>query len=144
MYRVADIMTRKLISLKLSDDLALADSILALGHFRHLPVVDGERLAGLITHRDLLRIWAERDRMDARLVPAGEVMRRDPATATPDMPVFEAARLMNENKFGCLPVVEKGRLVGIVTELDFLQLAAQLAENARGPFREARSNRARR
>lgn len=125
MYRVADLMTRTLVTLRESDDLTLADDILALGRFRHLPVV-GERgqLVGLITHRDLLRLFAERVGRDRSTILAREVMQQHPVTAEPDMPAFEAARWMYENKYGCLPVVDKGRLVGIVTEADFLQLAA--------------------
>ncbi len=142
MYRVADIMSRNLVTLNEDQDLGLAEAILSLGRFRHLPVVDAEgHLAGLITHRDLLRIWADQGRAAAKTVPAHEVMNEHPVTAKPDMPVFEAAKWMFENKFGCLPVVEKGRLVGIVTEADFLQLAAQLAETAPGPFKESRNER---
>lgn len=139
MYRVADIMTRQLVTLKPTDDLALAESILALGRFRHLPVVEDGRLLGLITHRDLLSVWAKATALGQRLVPAREVMQTNLATATPDTPVFEVAHLMHENKFGCMPVVERGRLVGIVTEADFLLLAAKLAKDATGPSKPLNS-----
>ncbi len=138
MYRVREIMTRELVTLNEAEDLGLAESILALGRFRHLPVVGEEgRLVGLISHRDLLRVWADRGWAARAGTRAKEVMTRNPVTVTPDTPVFEAGRMLYANKFGCLPVVEKDRLVGIVTEADFLQLAVQLAETAPDPFREA-------
>jgi CBS domain-containing membrane protein len=140
MYRVADIMTRKIMTLKADDDLALADSILALGRYRHLPVEENGRLLGLITHRDLLRIWADRGAIDGRTVSAGEIMTRDVTTVTPETPVAEAAQLICENKFGCLPVVEKGRLVGIVTEADFVELAAELSVSAEPAQRATMKN----
>jgi CBS domain-containing membrane protein len=127
MYRVADVMTKRVTTLKETDDLALADAIFALGNIRHLPVVNKGRLVGLITQRDLLRTLAERGDVDARQTLAGEVMRTELSTVTGDMPVTEAAELMADQKYGCLPVVEHGVLVGIVTEVDLLHLAAKLA-----------------
>ena len=93
-----------------------------------MPVVDGEKLVGLITHRDVLRlVSAELDSVASARARAAEdtfvssVMTRNPQTCAPDTPIAEAARQMYENKFGCLPVVdEEGNLVGIVTENDML------------------------
>jgi CBS-domain-containing membrane protein len=64
-----------------------------------------------------------------REVPVQEIMSRDVQTAEPDLDAAEAARLLLENKFGCLPVVADGdRLVGIVTEADFVELAVHYLE----------------
>jgi CBS domain-containing membrane protein len=54
-----------------------------------------------------------------------EVMSTDVLTTTPDTPLVEAARVLMERKIGCLPVVEDGHLVGIVTEADFVAIVAR-------------------
>ncbi len=117
-------MTRDLVTVTETDDLALAESILRLGGIRHLPVVHGRRLAGLITHGDLLRAAVP---ATARGVLARDVMTRGPTTVGPDGSLAEAARLMLRHRFGCLPVCERdGTLVGIVTESDFVRFAAEV------------------
>jgi CBS domain-containing protein len=60
-----------------------------------------------------------------RQVPVKEAMSAEIQTTAPDTPVADAARLMIERKIGCLPVIENGRLVGIVTETDFVRLIAE-------------------
>ncbi len=127
-HRVADIMTTPVITLDEEDNLKSIREGMDRFHLRHLPVVDGEKLVGLVTHRDILRLAsAELDPAAKLRAPAIEdtfvssVMTRDPQTCSPDTPVADAARLMYENKFGCLPVVDDdGNLVGIVTENDML------------------------
>lgn len=133
---VGDIMTRPVITLAEDDTLADARSSMKRGHVRHLPVVRGERLVGLVTQRDLLQasfsLFAEGDVQQERslfaTVPVRELMHEAvtvPATA----PAREAAALMLERKFGCLPVVdEECRLLGIITEADFLHLAVRMLE----------------
>lgn len=135
MYRVQDVMTHHLVTVKPTDELALADSILSLEHFRHLPVVsDDGGLVGLVTHAEVWRALA-RLGGSARTLPVSEVMVRSPLTASTDMPASEAATVMLENKLGCLPVVRRGTLVGVVTEADFLRLAADLCDHAAPPKR---------
>jgi CBS domain-containing membrane protein len=99
---------------------------------RHVPVInhDGE-LDGLISHRDLVRsvLYAFDDLPFSEQtnalenISAGEIMTTDPEVVTPDQPSDDAARLLLDNKFGCLPVVVGNRLVGIVTEADFVALS---------------------
>lgn len=137
-YRLtlADIMTREVVTLSEDDSLEDARSCMERGRIRHLPVVRGDKLVGLVTHRDLLAasfsLFAEVSRQEEhRLfsqIPVTELMH-DAVTAPPTMPVREAAKLLLENKFGCLPVVDdEGRLLGIVTEADFLKLAVKMLE----------------
>lgn|SRR5512145_2720468 len=129
MISVADFMTKDLVTVRESDDLALAESLLRLGGIRHLPVVKGGRLVGLLTHRDVLRS-GQFGRPAARTLPVSEIMTRELTTVRPAMPLSQAARLMLERKFGCLPVCdEEGRLVGIVTEADFVRLAADMVRD---------------
>jgi CBS domain-containing membrane protein len=133
--KVRDLMTADPTTLKRNDKLTLADDIMRLGRVRHLPVVDddGEALAGIVTQRDLFRDalaqalgygkHAQRKILDTLAVK--DVMNTDVITTTPDTSLVEAARLLTQRKIGCLPVVENGRLVGILTEGDFVALVAR-------------------
>jgi CBS domain-containing protein len=121
MISVSDFMTKDLVTLRESDDLALAESLLKLGGIRHLPVVRERKLVGILTHRDVLRSgqWGK---PAARALPVAEVMTRTG--------LAQAARLMLERKYGCLPVCEDdGTLVGIVTEADFVRFAADVVRD---------------
>jgi CBS domain-containing membrane protein len=134
---VSDIMTAKVITLFEEDNLVGVEKGMTHFKFRHLPVVDGEKLVGLVTHRDLLRTAASSLELGsaqktARLnetVFVRDVMQRNVKTARPGTPLAEAGKLMWDQKIGCLPVVDdSGKLVGIVTEADFLKLALSLLE----------------
>lgn len=136
--KVRDLMTADPTTLKRNDKLTLADDIMRLGRVRHLPVVEdeGDALVGIVTQRDLFRDalaqalgygrHAQRKILDTLSVK--DVMNTDVVTTTPDTPLVEAARLLTQRKIGCLPVLENGRLVGIVTEGDFVALAARDTE----------------
>jgi CBS domain-containing membrane protein len=132
---VADLMTTDVVTLTEDETLAHAQRCMARGRIRHLPVVREERLVGLITHRDLLAasfsIFAEVDTSEQRrvfdTVRVVEAMHRDVVTVSPGLAVSKAARILLENKYGCLPVVDdEQRLQGIVTEADFLRLTVKL------------------
>jgi acetoin utilization protein AcuB len=88
---------------------------------RHLPVLDGGHLVGIVTDRDLR--LATSALSASPFAPGGKVgaiMCREPLTADPRDPVEDAARTMRGKKIGCLPIVEDGRLVGIITGIDLL------------------------
>jgi len=124
---VGDFMTRDLVTVKESDDLALADSMLKLGGIRHLPVVRDGKLVGLVTQRDLLRAAATPSHETAL---ASEIMVREVTSVRPETSLVQAARTMLAKKYGCLPVVEEdGRLVGIITESDFVRFAADVVQD---------------
>jgi len=134
MIQVADFMTRELVTVKETDDLALAESILRLGGIRHLPVVREGKLVGLVTQRDLLRSGASGSGASggpkARAVHARDIMSRTPTTVGPDSSLAHAARVMLKHKYGCLPVCEEdGTLVGIITESDFVRFAADVVQD---------------
>lgn len=137
MLRVCDLMVEKVHTAQPQDDLGVVRDRMVEYQVRHVPVVDEDGdLVGLVSHRDLLR----RSLVEQADVPAfleetllartlvRDVMVRDVETVTPDADLGEAARLMLENKYGCLPVVEGQRLVGILTEADFVR---RLAEEGR-------------
>ena len=133
--KVRDVMTSDPTTLKRNDKLTLADDIMRLGRVRHLPVLDddGQTLVGIVTQRDLFRDalaqalgygrHAQRRILDTLSVK--DVMATEVITVTPDSSLVEAARLLTARKIGCLPVVESGRLIGILTEGDFVSLIAR-------------------
>jgi CBS domain-containing membrane protein len=132
---VRDLMTTDVVTLTEDETLAHAQRCMARGRIRHLPVVRDGTLVGLVTHRDLLAasfsIFAEVEASEQRrvftTVRVVEAMHRDVVTVSPGLAVSKAARILLENKYGCLPVVgEQNDLLGIVTEADFLRLTVSL------------------
>jgi CBS domain-containing protein len=131
---VKQIMTKAPVTLTSDDILDLADDVMNLGRIRHMPVVDGGKLVGILSQRDLLRsalmaiIGFEPGQQKSimRAIRVGEVMHSPVTTIEPKATVKEAARLMAEKKIGCLPVLEGDNLVGLVTETDILRHVAQL------------------
>jgi CBS domain-containing membrane protein len=133
--KVRDVMTAEVTTLKRNDKLTLANDVMQLGRIRHLPVIDddGERLAGIVSQRDLFRgalaqalgygQHASRKLLDTFAVK--DIMATDVVTTSPDTPLVDAARVLMERKIGCLPVVDNGRLVGIITEGGFVALVAR-------------------
>lgn len=128
---VGEIMTRKLVTMKPEDDLAKLHDRMTECHIRHVPVVDDHgTLVGLVSHRDLLRsTLVERPGVSSYVedsllqgMKVGEVMTTELEVATPETDLREAARIMLREKYGCLPVVDGNRLVGILTEADFLRV----------------------
>ena len=125
MLQVQDLMTHHVLTLRPLDNLRHADALLRRGSVRHLPVVEGTRLVGLVTHRDLLAA-AARGR-EAPALWALDAMTRRLTTVRPETPLSEALQLMLRNKFGCLPVVnEAGALVGILTDSDLVRFCGEL------------------
>ncbi|HEY4563864.1 MAG TPA: CBS domain-containing protein [Thermoanaerobaculia bacterium] len=136
--RVRDLMSDHVISVHPGDSVDKVYDAMTERGIRHIAVIDGEGdLVGLISHRDLLRhALIERSdlpffiqRAVLRRTLTEEVMTSEVETAEPDLPLQEAARIMLENKFGCLPVVEGWRLVGILTESDFVKHFTRLAND---------------
>lgn len=127
-YLVRNFMTSPAKSI--ARDARLLDAALALRStgFRHLPIVEGDRLVGIITDRDINRftpsmlsnITPEEYNAIFENTPLERVMTRNPLSVAPDTPLREAAAILYEKKLGCLPVVENERLVGIVTVTDML------------------------
>lgn len=137
MLYVSDLMTRETFTLRESDSLKTARSMMSLARIRHIPIVNEKlEFIGLITHRDVLSAtiskFAEvdkktRDEIDEG-IPVSEIMRTDVTKIPPDTKLRDAAEILLNHKYGCLPVVEEGVLVGILTEADFLKLTIRLME----------------
>ena len=125
MLQVQDLMTHHVVTLRPLDDLRQVEALLRRGSVRHLPVVDGARLVGLVTHRDLLSAAAQG--RGAPAVLALEAMTRDVATVRPEALLSEALQRMLRSGFGCLPVVDaQGALVGILTDSDLVRFCGEL------------------
>lgn len=127
--RVKDIMTTDLFVLTPDHNLKDLDAIMNWKSIRHIPIVENDKMVGLITHRDLLKVLVEMysslstntDLRESILV--GEVMNKEIFVVYPDTTLREAAQIIREKKLGCLPVVnqETNALIGIVTEADFVK-----------------------
>ena len=128
--RVRDLMTREVVAAHPDDSLATLHGMMFERDVRHMPVVEDRELVGLVSQRDLLRhaLIEQPDVpdfiQDALLerLRVRELMTTGVVSIDPDADIREAAQIMFENKFGCLPVVEGSRLVGILTESDFVRL----------------------
>ncbi|MGH0031060.1 MAG: CBS domain-containing protein [Myxococcota bacterium] len=125
-------MHRDVVTLRQDESLDLADDIMRLGRIRHLPVVQGEQLVGILSSHDLLaaslsralEFEPEQRRAFLRSVEVKEVMSLDVDTASPDDSGVDAGRRMLRRKIGCLPVVdERGVFLGLLTETDLLRAA---------------------
>lgn len=129
---VREIMTTNPYTLEANDVLDLADDLMSMSRIRHIPILDGTELVGVVSQRDLFYSALvkelgvkQREQKDLmKTIRAREVMSQPVITISKGTSVKEAARLMAENKIGCLPVVEGTRLVGLVTETDILRYMA--------------------
>ncbi len=126
-------MRREFVSVKPDDQLDLVDDIMNLGRVRHMPVLEGDRLVGIVSQRDLLSASLSRlldfdpaeRRTFLRSIRVDEVMTREVITVSPETRIGEAARIMLRHRIGCLPVVDpgSGAAVGLVTETDLIRAA---------------------
>jgi CBS domain-containing protein len=133
---VRDLMQPDVATLNATDTLGLADDIMQLGRIRHLPVVSGDRVVGIVSQRDLLRAAVssvlrlrkafEREWLAG--IPVREVMTHPVITVEPRASIRSAVRLMLDERVGCLPVLEDGKLVGLLSETDCLRYLTHVLE----------------
>ncbi len=129
MLLVKDSMTREVVVLSPETTAGEALALCRERRIRHLPVLEAERLVGIVSDRDLRSAapgLGDPDRASAlEKIRVSEVMTRDVVTTRPDDPIEEAANRMREKRIGCLPV-EDERLVGILTSSDVMEALVQL------------------
>ncbi|HSR70558.1 MAG TPA: glutamate-cysteine ligase family protein [Acidobacteriota bacterium] len=127
--RVEQFMTTDLFTVTEEDTLDLVIQLMNWQRIRHIPVEDHQHnLVGLISYRSLLKYFGEHvtaDRND-KAVSVTRIMKTEPLAVPPETSTVEAMRIMHENGIGCLPVVKNERLVGVVTERDFMNIARDL------------------
>jgi CBS domain-containing protein len=131
--KVRDVMTVDVQTVDRNDELRLAEDVMTMKRIRHLPVLDNGRLVGILSQRDLFHAAlstamgfgekAQKEFLGA--VPVKEAMNDELVTIGPDEDVRKAAREMLDRQIGCLPVVEDGKLLGLVTESDLLRIVAE-------------------
>jgi CBS domain-containing protein len=128
--QVKELMTADVVTIGRNDELSVADDIMKMKRVRHLPVLEEGRLVGVLSQRDLflaalstaMGFGQKASQEFLKTVPVKEVMTGELITVAPSDDVTAAAHLMIDHKIGCLPVVDDGKLVGLLTESDFVKL----------------------
>jgi CBS domain-containing membrane protein len=134
MFTLDAIMTTDLVTVSLSTSLAEARSLMQEHRIRHLPVVnDGGELVGLLTQSDVLAatdsiLRDDDNRIRAREILIQDVMVTKVATVDETASLRQAALFLEKHRIGCLPVVSEEKLVGIITDTDFVGVAINLLE----------------
>jgi acetoin utilization protein AcuB len=126
---VADVMTRKTVTLSPHHGFAEAVSLMADRHFRHVVVADtGGQILGVISDRDILRTLARTSNWQTKDV--GQIMTRDPITVKCETPISVAVAKMVAKRINCLPVLDdEGKVCGILTSTDLLKAYQKLLES---------------
>jgi acetoin utilization protein AcuB len=150
MMLVSEWMTKKVLTVEVVDSIGVARRLMAEHRVNQLPVLDDGRLVGIVTDRDIRDAYPtsmvidrakEIDRF-AETYTVEETMSYNVLTVRPRTPLLSAVRLLRRHRIGSLPVVEKGRLVGIITRsdvLDFVLAGMKLTDRKKGKARSART-----
>lgn len=134
---VRELMTTEVTTVQETEALIDAAMIFSRSTVRHLPVLRGKQLVGVITERDVKRfapgllsgVSSEQYQQVMESTPLARVMTREMLTVKADQLVSEAVNLLYTKRIGCLPVVENNELVGIITTTDMLRLMAQMMKD---------------
>jgi CBS domain-containing protein len=127
---LGDMMSNAVIVVNQEQDFSVIEKLMKEKNIRHIMVVDGsEHLVGLISYRDLLKFQVDRlanaskweTNQAFECVKVKDVMGKKIRTASPDMPIEQAAKVIFNTKNSCLPIVKQGKPIGIVTEADFVR-----------------------
>ena len=136
--KVQDLMQTKVWTVSPSDTIDRVFLLLKLERIRHLPVIEKDKVVGIVSDRDLSKVWGSIKiqqvknsktnnsyTIQSRIVRT--MMRRGVITTSPNTDAGDAAAIMAKKKIGALPVIEKGKLVGIITATDILRAFAKLS-----------------
>jgi CBS domain-containing protein/gamma-glutamylcysteine synthetase len=128
--RVEQFMTTSLFTVHEDELVDMVAFLMDRNQIRHVLVEDdGHSLVGIVSYRSVLRLMAEGFDRAAEPTPAvKDIMEPDPVSVQPDTRTLDAIDLMRQHRVSCLPVVSDGKLVGIVSERDFLPIAYDLLE----------------
>lgn len=134
---VGDVMTREVVTVRADQTLRGILGLIQRHRIRNIPVVDGDKVVGIVTDRDIKRATPSllsgvvQEDYDKVLngTTAAQVMTRNPYTVTPSMGLKDAVKVLIDRKYGALPVVEAGKLVGIVSAIDLLRAFHQFLED---------------
>ncbi|WP_223032840.1 CBS domain-containing protein [Hanstruepera marina] len=126
---ISEIMTKNVITLNYTDELETAEHLFKKHHIRHIPVVSGDTIKGILSYTDLLRIsfadavGEDEDTIDTvvyNMFTIDQVMAKNMVSVTSDTTIKEVAEVLSKREFHALPVVDNDRLVGIVTTTDLI------------------------
>ncbi|MCL6265328.1 CBS domain-containing protein [Flagellimonas myxillae] len=132
---VSEIMTRDLVTVTTNDNLVSAEELFKKYRIRHIPVVSGREIVGMLSYTDLLRIsFADAvdeheesvDTMVYNMFTISQVMARDVVSVSSQTTIKEVAQFLASKEFHALPVVDDGKLVGIVTTTDLINYLLDL------------------
>ena len=132
---ISDIMTTDVVTLTTNDDLVTAEETFKKNRIRHIPIVSGDNILGMLSYTDLMRISFadaidddeyEVDTMVYNMFRIEQVMVRDVVSVPPTATVREVAQFLAQKEFHALPVVDDGKLVGIVTTTDLIRFLIEL------------------
>ncbi len=128
--KVEDYMTTQLFTVQEDELLEMVAFLMERNQIRHVPVEDEQnRLVGLVSYRSILRMASDMgNEGDKGTTPVKTIMERDPVCVTPETSTLEAIDMMRKNAVSCLPVLKGEKLVGLVTEADFMPIAYELLE----------------
>ncbi|RNC88455.1 MAG: CBS domain-containing protein [Winogradskyella sp.] len=127
---ISAIMTKDVITLNRTDSLETAEALFKKHNIRHIPVVSGNKIIGMLSHTDLLRIsfadaiYDDEEYVDAvvyNMFTIDQVMAKNLVSVNTSTTIKEVAELLAEKEFHALPVVDKNTLMGIVTTTDLIQ-----------------------
>lgn len=148
-FTVSQWMTREVLTIEIFDSIGLARRVMAKHRINQLPVLDGGKLVGIVTDRDIRDAYPtsivinrgkEIDEF-ADSYTVEEVMSYNLMTVSPETPLVTAVRLLHRHRIGSLPVVEAGKLVGIITRNDILEFVLSgnsLKESSQGKPQRAK------
>jgi acetoin utilization protein AcuB len=136
-------MTRKVFTVSPEDSIAEAAKLAKEKGLKHLPVVHGEKLKGILSDRDIKEyVPTKATSLDVyelhyllAKTKVKEVMKTKVYTTTPDTPIEEAAMLMRDLNIGCLPVIENNRVVGIISDRDIFKVLVDITGVKHGGHR---------
>ncbi|MEM9362355.1 MAG: CBS domain-containing protein [Bacteroidota bacterium] len=132
---VSQIMTTQVVTLTTKDDLVTAEETFKKHRIRHIPIVHGDNILGILSYTDLMRIsFADAideheqdvDTMVYNMFSIEQVMVKDVVSVPPIATIKEVAQFLTQKEFHALPVVEEGKLVGIVTTTDLIRYLLEL------------------
>ncbi|MEP1096339.1 MAG: CBS domain-containing protein [Cyclobacteriaceae bacterium] len=128
--KVSQIMTTEVQTVGINNSLQDANNLFSKHRIRHIPVVSGEKLIGILSHTDILRISFGNTFGDEQqggdeaifdMLSINQVMKHSPVTVSPDDTLKQVAELLAEKEFHALPVVDNEKLVGIITTTDIIK-----------------------
>lgn len=131
---ISSIMTKNVITLSTKDNLYEAERLFKKHHIRHIPIVNGSRLLGLLSLSDLQRIsfidaYSKEGTEDTpvyNMLTIEDMMIKNPLSVSPEMTILEVSKLFTSKEFHSFPVVDEDNLVGIITTTDIISYLVHL------------------